>query len=258
MIMKKIIYLLFPIISLIGCKSTTETIPKVEEPKTTKENLKNYFTANGNEPFWNIAISENQIEFTSLITGFENIKTPYVEPVRAMDANVKMYTIETESVQIKVQIFQSECTNSMSGIVSKYTVKIDLKHNKDLEYKTIEGCGNYITDYRLTDIWLLEELNNKKVIATDFNKELPLIEINTTDNKFFGYAGCNSMNGTLFFEKGIIRFTNIITTKMMCQKGNKESEFIKTLQSVTTYKIENNRLWLSNPNGMLAVFKKID
>ena len=256
--MKKIIFLLFPFISLIGCKSTTETISTIEEPIETQANLNNYFTASGNEPFWNIAISESQIEFTSLINGFESIKTPHVEPIRAMDTNVKMYAIETESVQMKIQIFQSECTNTMSGIVSKYTVEIDLKHTKDLDYKIIEGCGNYTTDYRLTDIWVLEELNNIKVTSKDFTKELPLIEINTTDNKFSGYAGCNRMNGTLFFERGIIRFTNIITTKMFCPSPNKENEFIKALQSATTYKIENNRLWLSNPNGMLVVFKKID
>ena len=255
--MKKVIYLLFPILSFIGCKSTTNTIPTKEEVKITQETIINYFTASGNEPFWNIAISDDQIEFTSLITGFESIKVPHVEPIRAMDANVKMYRINTESIQMKIQIFQSECINSMSGKVSKYTVKIDLKSKKDAEYKILEGCGSYTTDYRLADIWVLEELNRVKITSTDFAKEVPLIEISTTDNKFNGYAGCNRMNGTLFFEKGLLRFTNIITTKMMCQ-NNKENEFINALQRATTYKIEDNRLWLSNPNGLLVVFKKVD
>jgi len=60
-----------------------------------------------------------------------------------------------------------------------------------------------------------------------------------------------------FFEKGLLRFTNIITTKMMCQ-NNKEDEFLKALKSATSYKIENNRLWLSNPDKLLVVFKKVD
>jgi len=197
--MKKAIYLLLPILSLIGCKSTTKTISAIEEQKTTEEVLKNYFIASGNEPFWNVAISENQIEFTSLIEGYENIKTSHVEPIRAMDANVKMYRINAENIQMNIQVLQSECTNSMSGKISKYTVKIDFKNTEDSDYKTIEGCGSYTTDYRLADIWVLEELNGTKITSTDFAKELPLIEINTTDNKFNGYAGCNRMNGTLFF-----------------------------------------------------------
>jgi heat shock protein HslJ len=45
---------------------------------------------------------------------------------------------------------------------------------------------------------------------------------------------------------------------MACQQGNKEAEFLKTLQSSTTYSIENNRLTLSNPSGKLIVFKKVD
>ena len=252
--MKKIFILILPIIGIIGCKSTSKT----EETKTTHETSNNYFTASGNEPFWNVAISESQIEFTSLIEGFENIKTPHVEPIRAMDANVKMYRINTEKVQMNIQISQSECTNSMSGKVSNYTVTIDFKNLKEADFKTIKGCGNYITDYRLHDIWVLEELNKTKVSLTDFTKELPQIEINSTENNFMGYAGCNRMNGTLFFEKGIIRFTNISTTRMMCSKSNKENEFLKALQSATTYKIESNRLWLSNPNGLLIIFKKVD
>ena len=255
--MKKIICILLPLFGLIGCKTTSDT-SKTEKIKTQQEFFKNYFTATGNEPFWNLAIAEDQITFTSLIEGFESIKTPHVEPVRAMDANVKMYRIKTELIDLIIQISQKECINSMSGNVSKYGVKLDLKHNTDANFKTLEGCGMYTTDYRLTDIWVLEKLNNMQVNTTDFTKELPQMEINATENKFMGYAGCNRMNGTLFFERDIIKFTNIITTKMMCANNNKENEFIETLQKVTTYKIENNRLWLSNPNGMLIVFKKID
>lgn len=254
--MKKIAYLL-SLLSLLGCK-TIANETKVIETEKPQEPIINYFMGSGNEPFWNLSIAENQIEFTSLIEGFENIKTPHVEPVRAMDANVKMYKVETKTTQLIIQIFQSECVDSMSGKVSKYKIKVDIKHTADDDYKSLEGCGSYTTDYRLTDIWVLEELKGSKVTATDFMRELPLIEINTKDDKFFGYAGCNRMNGTLFFEKGIIRFTNIITTKMMCQEKNKENEFLQALQSTTTYKIENNRLWLSNSNGLQVVFKKVD
>jgi heat shock protein HslJ len=45
---------------------------------------------------------------------------------------------------------------------------------------------------------------------------------------------------------------------MACPQGNKEGEFLKALQSTTTYSIGNNQLTLSNPSGKLAVFKKVD
>jgi len=44
----------------------------------------------------------------------------------------------------------------------------------------------------------------------------------------------------------------------MCQPHNKESEFLKALQSTITYNIEHNQLKLSNPDRELLIFKKID
>jgi heat shock protein HslJ len=93
---------------------------------------------------------------------------------------------------------------------------------------------------------------------TSFNSDLPSMEINSNTNTFTGFAGCNRMNGKLFFEKELLRFTDIATTKMMCDSKNEENAFLKALRSATIYKIENNQLWLSNPSEALLTFKKID
>jgi heat shock protein HslJ/uncharacterized membrane protein len=214
-----------------------------------------YFRASGTEPFWSLELSEEKI---ILKTTTDSIITPYTEPLQAMDSNVKIYKIQTEASQLNIQIIQSECANAMSGSLSPYTVSIEYRNNTDLSLNKIEGCGAYITDYRLHDIWVLEKLNGKNIDKANFKSDLPLIEINSTTNTITGFAGCNGMNGKLFFENGLLRFTDITTTKMMCDKSNKENEFLKALQSGTTYKIENNRLSLSNPSKELLVFKKID
>jgi heat shock protein HslJ len=73
-----------------------------------------------------------------------------------------------------------------------------------------------------------------------------------------GYSGCNRMRGSIFWEPGLLRFTNIASTRMACRPENKEAVFLKNLESATTYRIENNRLWLSNPYGSLLIFKKVD
>ena len=104
----------------------------------------------------------------------------------------------------------------------------------------------------------MEQLNGKKVSLADFGKEMPNLEINSSTNKFMGFAGCNRMNGTIFFEKGLLRFTNIITTRMAYSPNNKESEFLKALQSTTTYKVKNLQLILTNQSGNELVFKKVD
>ena len=262
--MKKEILWMIIVLVMMSCK-TASTPPKEEvktEPtpayKQQMENLEQgiYFRASGNEPEWSLKISEKTIEFTSLKPGFESVKSVHVEPVRAMDANVKMYRVATESGTMNLQMMQQECVNTMSGEKFPYSVRIEMvKNNNSTNFS---GCGNYITDPRLHDIWVLEKLNGKTVSASDFMKELPNLEINSATNNFLGFAGCNRMNGTIFFERGLLRFTNIITTRMGCPGNNKESEFLKALQSTTSYKVENMRLILTNPSGEKVVFKKVD
>ncbi|MFH4964384.1 META domain-containing protein [Gaetbulibacter sp. M235] len=266
--MKPVIYLSLFLFVCIGCKNGTNynktieinasadtvvQLQNIAEIKTSERPP--YFKASGNEPFWGLEIFDNLIVFKTI---GDSIKMPHVKPVFAMDSNVKLYKLVTESAELNIQISQQECINSMSGNSSPYKVSINYRKTIDPDFKNVEGCGHYISDYRLHDIWVLEELNGKKITKEDFSKEFPSVEINATTNKFFGFAGCNRMNGTLFFEKDRLRFTNIVTTKMMCQPNNKEPEFLKAMEKTTSYSIKNNRLVLSNPSGEKTIFKKID
>ncbi len=261
--MKKCMKIVVVALLIISCKTKATAQNEVGGKPTPayeqqKENLEKgiYFRATGNEPKWSLKISETAIEFTSLKPGFESFKTAHVEPVRAMDANVKMYRLTTESGKMSVQIMQQKCVNTMSGEKFPYSVKIEISKNNGST--TFSGCGNYVTDYRLHDIWVLEKLNTQTVNPSDFMKELPRLELNSSTNKFAGFAGCNRMNGTLYFERGLLRFSKVITTRMACPGNNKEADFLKALQSTTTYKVENGKLILSNPSGEKLVFKKVD
>ncbi|TDQ30183.1 META domain-containing protein [Tenacibaculum caenipelagi] len=240
-------------------KENTVTINALtqEKPSVKKQLITDaYFKAQGVEPFWIVTISDKIIKFK---TPTDSILTPHTEPIYAQDNNVKMYSIHTELAAIKIEVIQMECINAMSGKSFPYSVTLKYKKGKDTEFTTLEGCGQYITNYRLHDIWALEELNGTKVSKEDFGKELPYIEINAGENTFMGTSGCNRVTGELFSERNKIRFTNIISTEMLCAKGNeKEQEFTKALASIISYTIGNNRLTFSNPDKTLLVFKKVD
>lgn len=262
--MKKYLILLIIVSLTYSCKSISSTNSNTREDsntfseKTSEEDNTIYFKATGNEPFWELKIGKEQIIFTSLIKGKESIVFSTVKPIRAMDANVKTYKVKNEKSSAVISIQQIECQNSMSGIISPYKVSIEIKKSTETNFQKIEGCGKYITDYRLHDIWVLEELNGYKIFITDFQKELPRIEIHVEENRFMGFGGCNSISGSLFFENDLLRFNNITSTLMACAENNKEDKFVKALQSTTTYSIKNNRLTLSNPSRKLLVFKKVD
>ncbi|MHC0441567.1 META domain-containing protein [Flavobacterium sp. 3-210] len=257
--MKKILSILLLSVLMIGCKTAiNKESVGTTSGSSTEEDLKYYFKGTGNEPFWGIKIGNEEIVFTSLIPGKEKLVFPAVEVTKAMDANIKMYKVSNETASATITIQQLDCQDSMSGAISPYSVKVEIKNNSELETKKLGGCGKYLTDYRLHDIWVLEELNGYKVFATDFQKEMPRIEINSTENRFSGYGGCNAISGSIFYEKDLLRFTKVISTLMACPQGNKEGEFTKALQSTTTYSIGNNQLTLSNLSGKLLVFKKVD
>lgn len=255
------------IVILISCNQLTtqrehsssgenlvKSTEKSDAPETSNDFSQVYFKATGTEPFWLLQISDDRIKFK--VPG-DSLLTPHADPRKAADANVKYYQLETESSNLSIQIFHRECTNAMSGFKFPYTVEVQYKRTGDQNSKSVKGCGEYITDYRLNDVWVLESLNGKEITKGDF-KELPNLEINTSSNQFRGFAGCNRMRGALFFERNIIRFTNIITTKMACEAGNKEDVFLDAIKNTTTYQIGNNRLKLDNQNGISIVFRKID
>ena len=236
--------------TITSCKSLTT----VTTEESTNQIL---FKASGNEPFWNIQMNNENFIFSSINEGYENIIFPYVEPSKAMDSNVKSFQLTADSFKGILQIYKKNCVNSMSGEISDYVVNIEI--NKPNSNKiSFEGCGKFITDYRLHDIWVLEQLKGKVVTTDDFAREFPNIEIDSDKNTFMGYAGCNRMAGKIVSENELLRFTNVISTEIACIDRNRELEFLQALQSVKIFKIENNRLWLSNNFGTQLVFKKVD
>lgn len=216
-----------------------------------------YFKASGTEPFWDIKLHNNKV---ILKTTEGTVQTPSTEPIKAQDSNIAMYRIQTEATLLDVIIAHKECSNAMSGKVFPYTVTVSYKNTGGGETKVYEGCGYYLPDYRIHDIWVLEKMQGTTVSKEDFNgNDVPNMEVNINNNRFSGFSGCNRMNGSLFYEKDVLRFTQIASTRMACPNMEKESEFLSALQSGVNYKIENNRLYLSNDSEEnLLVFKKID
>lgn len=254
--MKKIL-LIFFVLLFFSCKTTmVEPMPdSTINPSIAAS--ESYFKAQGNEPFWSVEISSNAIEYKSA-SKEDYFNAPHVEPIRAMDANVKTYIATTEKGTIQITISQNECIDRMSGLIYNYNVVVELTIGNANEPIIHNGCGAYSIDYRLNDIWILEKMDGKSMVENYFLNNLPMLEINSKMANFTGFGGCNRIRGSLFQENELIRFTNLLTSKMTCGPKNKEDQFLKALQSSTTYEIKDNRLFLSNPDGVKVIFKKID
>lgn len=112
-------------------------------------------------------------------------------------------------------------------------------------------------DYRLNDIWALEILYGKTVASTDYAKERPYLEINLKEERYAGTSGCNRIFGKVKTEGERLVFLEGGSTRMFCP-GDLEVRLLKTLSKVKIFKIENNRLRLSDGSAEILVFNKVD
>ncbi len=216
------------------------------------------FFAFGNEPSWSLDMDfEKSIHFKDL-DGID-FSAPAVKPDQAMDANIKRYRSVTESGEIIVQINKIPCSDSMSGKKFDYQVNIDYKKSNEKDYRTFKGCGNYIPDYRLHDIWAIIEVDGIKINSDNFKKKIPMLEINLSENRVSGTDGCNNFTGKVTLEKGKILFGPLASTMMACLDNNEISSKIgKTLSDAELdYTFDNNLVFFKNGNRVM-VLKHID
>ncbi|MBS1737591.1 MAG: copper resistance protein NlpE N-terminal domain-containing protein [Bacteroidetes bacterium] len=215
------------------------------------------FVATGNEPFWSLEIIVDSSMVFKTPEGFE-FTAPFVKGENAADANITRYRSVTANGELAVQISKQKCVNSMSGQVSDYQVSIRIKKATDASVATYNGCGNYIGNYRLNDIWGLTSIGGVPLTMNELRGGMPTLDLQLTTKKVYGFAGCNRFTGNILFTDKTISFDEMATTMRSCQNQKVEDRFLKTLSRATLdYKIEGLNLFLGKGKTQLK-FKKLD
>jgi heat shock protein HslJ/uncharacterized membrane protein len=217
------------------------------------------FYAIGNEPSWSLDMDFDNVMRFKTLNGIE-YSAPAVTPVLAQDHNVKRYRAITESGEIIIQIIQGDCTDTMSGQKFSYQVTVDYKTSKETEYTSFKGCGMYVPDFRLHDIWAIEQVNGTSINPADYRKNAPKLEINVNEQRAFGSDGCNTFRGSVYNEENRLYFGPLASTMMACIVNKEISVAINTVLATKnlTYTIENNRLNLFDKDQKVMVLKHID
>jgi heat shock protein HslJ len=108
----------------------------------------------------------------------------------------------------------------------------------------------------LVDIWALEAIDGKPIDEVTFNNHRPRLEFNS-EGKVYGTTGCNDISGAYTTDGVKLSFGPMIATKMACP-GNGERDFLAALRPVTTFRIENLKLYLLAGGKEKLQFRKID
>ena len=227
-----------------GVSEVNEVIPVKEAVETNTDfyddKFKNGidFLARGNEPFWTLEIDiEKEIRFAEM----DDIKlnTPAVEEKKGQDINDIIYSAKTKNGELIVTITRADCEDNMSGEKFNYKVNVKIKNAADNEFKSFEGCGNYLYDTRLHDIWVMEEMTGFKLKKIKLTKGLPTFEFYPNEMRFGGHTGCNSLSGNITVIGNKITFGNLMGTLMARPDMKLEQAVIKAInQKTVTYYIE--------------------
>jgi len=264
----KIIFILFTCTILLGCtgkpKQQKEKLATDSSKETTKMSPENTaqtqadFKATGNEPFWNLEIDFDRMIHFNTMDGLE-LNTPVPEPDIAQDVRVVRYRAVTEAGELIVQIIPDSCVDTMSDKRSPYKVKVDIKLGDQTDYESYQGCGSYLLDQRLHNIWALTELDGDSVSNDDFSRGVPTLEIHAAEGRIAGHDGCNRLFGDIIGNQDSFRFGTLGSTMMACPEMESSVRFMELITGQAfDYAFQQGQLVLTQEGKVRLKFKNVD
>ena len=224
------------------------------ETKLMKEGVN--FYARGHEPSWSLDMDfDRQYHFKS-ING-EEMYVPNVPGEKAMDANMTRFYAHVEKGKLIVTLSKEPCQDSMADKVFDYSVNVQFKYGIDDEFKEFNGCGSFLPDLRLHDIWVLESINGEALNLDD--NQRPRFEFYPQKNEILGHTDCNNFK-TKFYITGYqeIQIEPVRMTKMSCDVTY-ESLLVKhAFGKRLKYSRDGLKLNLKAYDGTQFQFKKVD
>jgi heat shock protein HslJ/uncharacterized membrane protein len=217
------------------------------------------FYARGNEPSWAIDIDMDKGIKFSHIDGMV-METTSLDIHQAADALVTRFSGGGKSGEIIVTVTEEECNDTMADEKFHNTVVVEIKREGG-EADTFSGCGQYVPDYGLHDIWVLIEANGLEMEDDMLNdKGSPTFEFYVEEGRIGGHAGCNNINGSFYRAgKNVLYFEPLAMTRMMCPEMELEDIITQSVAGKRMkYEVKDLKLMLRGYDDTELIFKKID
>lgn len=241
----------------------TPNKPKKESThKSPMLNPKIDFKATGNEPFWAVFIdfdNDKRIQFSTISQEEFELDLPLSEPQPMSQDKRMVYHSVSGKDEIFVEILKKPCDDTMADNSFGYTVIVRAKNAGMSEFFEASGCGEYLGDYRLNDIWALVSIDDKPIELVE-GAEVPNLEINLAQQQVMGFTGCNRFHGGISFEPGHLQIgEHLAATKKLCvHVADLERAYLAALSDKSfKYTLGNNQLLLKS-EGTKLLFKKVD
>lgn len=215
------------------------------------------FYADGRD--WDLSIDEDKaILFNSDIRGI-HYHAPATKGLQPQDLNAIIYNVISENGSLSIRLTPDSCTNQKSERMP-YSVNISLK-NEAGEISTFEGCGLYLNNPVLNDIWALKSWSRSSgdSLPNSTFPGNPQIEINLQTNKVYGNLGCGDITGFISPKGNRLKIYNLDYTN---STHDCDSKIARDLFDYLNFKdnyvsLDGLRLRLATDSDTL-VFQKVD
>ncbi|MDX8533152.1 META domain-containing protein [Mesorhizobium sp. VK25A] len=198
-------------------------------------------TARGNEPGWQITISDTALSFNAL--GGETFTVqPAPHPTRQGDADTYLATVDGR--QLALTIAARICVDTMSGMPYPQTATVILGDRK------FEGCAGEPGDLLHGD-WLVDEIREKATV--EGSKPTLAFE---PDGRIHGNGSCNRFFGNFALTGEALTISETGAAMMMCdqQLMDQERNLLKALGSVHRFEaLQTRRVQLLDKDGQRLV-----
>ncbi len=208
------------------------------------------FMASGEEPFWGVELRQNEVWFRRLAEKDTLIKLS--SPTITEESNDQGSYTRIAAAELEVLIRKDSCASTMSDETFPYRVEVRWQN------ETYRGCGYYLYDDRIQDIWVLERLHDEAMGLSDFPDGLPYLEIHPVDGRISGFGGCNRYHGTANVRASQVEFGPVAATKKYCGNTNRETSYFQALQGTYEYQLDQGKLVFSQQGRAIMVFRKAD
>lgn len=107
----------------------------------------------------------------------------------------------------------------------------------------------------LASTWVLQSMNGKSM-SEEPGQKIPTALFNVAEGRVSGNTGCNNFNAHFSLNKNVLEVASMITTRMACEKMDRENEFVKTFNGRIDVDMENDMLILRKDNKIIMTFSK--
>lgn len=211
---------------------TVQAVGAVGPPPADVENDWIGYRAGGNEPFWNLELTDSTMYFTDIGTEV-TASAPQPDPVATTDG--WRFEATSQGQPFVAEVTLAGCSDTMSGRPFPHTVTVTVIG------QTYEGCGGDTATLLTGEEWRVAQIQ-----GTDTASVAPRMTF-AEDGSLTGHGTCNSFRAQYEITGEGINITAPVATRMACADdalNQQEVRFFSVLEQVSRFDVVEGRLQL--------------